>query len=67
MNSEVQIGRWDFSTDGIFTAGTAEIFTIGYGPGDETQAHSPDEHLPIEQLVMAAKGYAALALNLGTS
>jgi len=67
MDSKVQIGRWDFSTDGVFTAGTANIFTIGYGPGDETQAHSPDEHLPIEQLVQATKGYAALAMNLGTS
>lgn len=67
MNSEIQIGRWDFSTDGVFTAGTANIFTIGYGPGDEAQAHSPDEHLSIEQLVQAAKGYAALALKLGTS
>jgi len=67
MNSEVKIGKWDFSTDGVYTAGTAEILTIGYGPGDETQAHRPDEHLPIEQLVAAAKGYAALALSLNSS
>ncbi len=67
MKSEVKIQKWDFSTDGVYTAGKAKIPTIGYGPGDETQAHSPDEHLFIEQLVTATKGYAALALNLGVS
>ncbi|MFQ5819570.1 MAG: YgeY family selenium metabolism-linked hydrolase [Candidatus Heimdallarchaeota archaeon] len=67
MNSEVKIQKWDFSTDGVYTAGMAKIPTIGYGPGDETQAHSPDEHLFIDQLVTATKGYAALALNLGVS
>lgn len=67
MNSEVKIQKWDFSTDGVYTAGMAKIPTIGYGPGDETQAHSPDEHLFIDQLVTATKGYAALAINLGVS
>ena len=64
MNSPVNIGKWDFSTDGVFTAGKADILTFGYGPGNEVQAHRPNEHLPIEQLVAAAKGYAALALKL---
>ena len=64
MNSDVKIGKWDFSTDGVFTAGKADILTFGYGPGNEIQAHRPNEHLPIEQLVAAAKGYAALALKL---
>ncbi len=64
MNSTVNIGKWDFSTDGVFTAGMADILTFGYGPGNELQAHRPNEHLPIEQLVAAAKGYATLALKL---
>ncbi len=67
MNSEVKIQKWDFSTDGVYTAGKAKIPTIGYGPGDETQAHSPNEHLFIDQLITATKGYAALALNLDFS
>ncbi|MFQ6124799.1 MAG: YgeY family selenium metabolism-linked hydrolase [Candidatus Heimdallarchaeota archaeon] len=62
--SQVKLNKWNFSTDGVYTAGKAGILTIGFGPGDETQVHRPNEHLPVDQLITAAKGYAALALNM---
>ena len=64
VGHELNIIKWLFSTDGIYTAGVANILTIGFGPGEEEQAHTPNEHLTIDQLVKSAKGYAALALEL---
>ncbi|MFX1520797.1 MAG: YgeY family selenium metabolism-linked hydrolase [Promethearchaeota archaeon] len=64
VGKETNIIKWDFSTDGVYTAGVANILTIGFGPGNEEQAHTPNEHLSIDQLIKSAKGYAALALGL---
>jgi putative selenium metabolism hydrolase len=64
LEREVAITTWRFSTDGVYTAGVANIPTIGFGPGDENQAHSPNEHLEIDQLIQSAKGNATLALRL---
>jgi len=35
---------------------------LGYGAGMEGQAHAPDEHVPIDDLVLAAKVYALFPL-----
>lgn len=35
---------------------------LGYGAGLEGQAHAPDEHVPIDDLVLAAKVYAIFPL-----
>jgi len=64
VGHELNIIKWLFSTDGIYTAGVANILTIGFGPGEEEQAHTPNEHLSIDELIKSAKGYAALALRL---
>ncbi len=56
--------RWLFSTDGAYTMGVAGIPTIGIGPGEETQAHAVDEHIPLEDLYHAASVYATLAADL---
>jgi len=40
------------------------IPTIGFGPGDESIAHRVDEYIEIDQLVSAARGYAAIATRL---
>jgi putative selenium metabolism hydrolase len=56
-----KIGCWDFSTDGVFTAGVAGIPTIGFGPGDERFVHIPDEHVSIDSLVDATRVYASFA------
>ncbi len=54
---------WSFATDGghLMAAG---IPTVGFGPGDETQAHVADEHIEIAQMVEALAANAALALAL---
>lgn len=53
-------GRWEFSTDGVMTAGTLGIPTIGFGPGEERWAHTVLDQVPIEQLVLAAAAYALM-------
>jgi putative selenium metabolism hydrolase len=58
------IGKWDFSTDGVYTMGVAGIPTIGIGPGEETQAHTANEHIHLADCYTAAQIYAQLAAEL---
>ena len=58
------IGKWDFSTDGVYTMGVAGIPTVGIGPGEETQAHTADEHIRLADCYAAAQIYAQLAIEL---
>ncbi len=61
-----KIGKWAFSTDGVYTAGVAGIPTVGLGPGDDRLAHTADEHITLDQVSAAARAYARLAaLMLG--
>jgi putative selenium metabolism hydrolase len=53
------VGKWGFSTNGIATCGMFGVPTIGFGPGDEVWAHSPDDQCPVEHLTLAARFYAA--------
>ena len=55
---------WRFSTDGIATSGQLGIPTVGFGPGDPTLAHQPNEHVALDDVISAAKGYCALAYRL---
>lgn len=59
-----QITRWDFSTDGVYTMGKAHIPTIGFGPGRQEDAHSPNEHVRLVDVHLAAQAYAQLAVDL---
>lgn len=63
LGYEPQIIAWRFSTNGVATKGELGIPTIGFGPGEEAQAHSPDEHIPVADVVKAARVYAQLALD----
>jgi putative selenium metabolism hydrolase len=58
------IGKWDFSTDGVYTMGVAGIPTAGIGPGEETQAHTANEHIRLADCYAAAQIYAQLAVEL---
>ena len=40
------------------------VDTIVYGPGELSSAHQTDEHVAIEDLVLAAKVYALSAMTL---
>jgi putative selenium metabolism hydrolase len=59
-----QIGRWDFSSDGVYTAGVAGIPTVGFGPGDPRCAHAADEHVRLDDVCTAAEVYARMAVEL---
>ncbi len=63
------VGRYSFCTNGSYSAGVAGIPTIGFGPSREDQAHVIDEYIEVDQLVWAAKGFAAIAREMlgGTS
>jgi len=59
-----RVGRWNFSTEGVYTAGVAGIPTVGLGPGDPRHAHTADEHVRLTDVYAAAEVYARLAVKL---
>lgn len=60
LGREPVIGRWDFSTDGTYTAGIAGIPTLGFGPGSEEHPHTTRDQISVPQLLEALKFYACL-------
>jgi len=60
------IGHYEFCTNGSGTAGQLGLSTIGYGPGDEDQAHIVDESIELDDVYAAARGYAAIVTSLLT-
>lgn len=59
----VELGVWQFSTNGVATRGMYGMPTIGFGPGKEEYAHTPNDQVRIDDLVKAAKYYAAFVLG----
>jgi acetylornithine deacetylase/succinyl-diaminopimelate desuccinylase-like protein len=55
-------GIWKFATDGGHFA-KAGMTVIGFGPGEETLAHTVQEHIEISALEKAMAGNRALALE----
>jgi putative selenium metabolism hydrolase len=58
------IGKWEFSTNGTYWMGRAGIPSIGFGPGDERHAHTVLDQVPVQEVIDAARFYAALPLFL---
>ena len=56
------VDKWVFSTNGVGSMGICGVPTIGFGPGDEVDAHSVCERVAIQHLVAAAQFYAAFPL-----
>ncbi|MEX2356361.1 MAG: M20/M25/M40 family metallo-hydrolase, partial [Thermaerobacterales bacterium] len=60
-----RFGTYQFCTNGSYAAVVEGITTIGFGPGQEEQAHTIDEFVTVDQLLQAAAGYAAMARSAG--
>jgi putative selenium metabolism hydrolase len=52
------VDKWTFSTNGVATCGMFGVPTVGFGPGDEVHAHTPEDQCPVEHLTRAAHFYA---------
>jgi len=57
---EAPSGKWNFSTNGIYWAGKANIPSIGFGPGDEETAHTVIDSTKLDDVVKATEFYALL-------
>ena len=44
--------------------GIGGVPTLQYGPGEAVQAHGPDEHVPLQQVLTTARTLALLAVDL---
>jgi len=58
LYGDMTMGKWDFSTNGIYWAGKAGIPSIGFAPGDEVHAHTVLDQVPLEDVVKATEWYA---------
>ena len=67
MKREVVPSRWLFSTNGVATAGMFGIPTVGFGPGNEIYAHSPNEKMELSQLPTASAVYVLLGYEFSKS
>lgn len=54
------IDKWTFSTNGVSIMGRYGIPCLGFGPGDEKEAHAPNEKTRKQDLVMCAALYATI-------
>jgi len=60
-------GKWNFSTNGAYWAGIAQIPSVGFGPGEEEIVHTIDEHVRVDDVVRAAAWYALLPMIIESS
>ena len=59
-----EISRWTFSTNLVATTGRHGIPAIGFGPGDEDQAHAPNEITRVSDLETCSAFYAMMPYAL---
>ncbi|WP_168702070.1 YgeY family selenium metabolism-linked hydrolase [Gordonia paraffinivorans] len=62
-----ELGTYKFCTNASASAGRLGIPSIGYGPGEEDQAHTVDESIVVADLGRAALGFAAIVDSILTS
>jgi putative selenium metabolism hydrolase len=61
---EPALGKWNFSTNGVYWQGKAGIPCIGFGPGDEVHAHSVNDQVALDDVVQSTLFYALLPLMM---
>jgi putative selenium metabolism hydrolase len=64
LGSPPRLGKWTFSTNGVWSAGRLGIPTIGFGPSEERWAHTVLDQCPVDHLVASIAFYAALPAAL---
>jgi len=57
LGNEAKPRSWRFGVDGTFLH-AAGMPCVGLGPGIEKYAHTPQDHLPVDQLIKACEIYA---------
>jgi M20/DapE family protein YgeY/putative selenium metabolism hydrolase len=62
FNDEPMVDKWTFSTNGVSIMGRFGIPCVGFGPGNEDEAHAPNEKTWKSHLVKCAAMYAAVPL-----
>jgi putative selenium metabolism hydrolase len=55
-----EFSAYRFCTNAAYSAGTAGVPTVGFGPGREADAHVIDERLAVDELVSAERGYRGI-------
>jgi putative selenium metabolism hydrolase len=60
LGMDTTTGKWNFSTNGAYWAGVAQVPSVGFGPGEEEIVHTIDEHVRVDDVVRAAEWYALL-------
>jgi putative selenium metabolism hydrolase len=55
-----EFDTYRFCTNAAYSAGAAGVPTIGFGPGNEGQAHVVDEHMETQDLLAARDGYRGI-------
>jgi acetylornithine deacetylase len=61
--SPQQVWGAPYGSDLRLMTGLGGVPTVHYGPGDAGLAHGPQEHVPIEEVVTAARALAVLAMD----
>ncbi len=54
------LSAYQFCTNAAYSAGHANVPTIGFGPSTEDHAHVVDEYIELAQLETAARGYLGI-------
>jgi putative selenium metabolism hydrolase len=68
LENEPKIDKWTFSTNCVFIMGKhPEMKCLGMGPGDEDQAHAPNEMTRVSDLSAAAAFYAGFVAELNNN
>ena len=62
LGEEGRFGAWRFGVDGSFIH-RAGIPCAGFGPGNEDLAHTPEDYIPVDDLIRAAKVYAQAIMD----